>query len=466
MTKALDIVDVNIEITQRYLSYIMKENNDEINFFEEGHILNTNLKNLFNGMKLAYEKEKNLSVDIIFDYCKQSGFPINKEDIKTIKDSFDEYDITYLRRQIEQQHVRQVSNKQAIEDLLTNLTSANDIDIDKLKHFNDTIGRNLAKLESYGDISFGSNIRRYREDYKKRMAGKIKKRSMGDPLIDKFLPYAGEPGDMISIAMRTGTGKTTLALSLSNYLTNPFSCGSPVIYFSLDMGERTMINRILSTREGVTLPDLLMEDKPPEIERKIASAMRRYENDKHFILFHEPSVSLKEMDEFIYKAKSQFRENGVLDDDEYCVIIIDTLDAVDEFGGADAYGSLEATNGLHSLIRKHKCFGINLLQINESQIRGRKNITPEDVESLKARKENIWGSSAFSKRSRTILIGERLKHLKMELFPDHEDFEMWRDMEEDILTISGVKNNDGQLFSVDYIFDTNFYRILPMKKDK
>ncbi len=462
MTKALDIVDTNIEITQRYISYIIKENNEEINFFDKDYILNINLRNMFVCMKTAYEAEKTLSVEIIFDYCKNKNFEIKKEDIQLIVDSFDAFDIKYLRKQLEQQYIKQVLNKQAIEDLLTNLTSANDIDINKLKKFNDDIGKNLAKLESHKDLSYKSNIDNYREDYKKRATGKIKKRSMGDPLLDKSLPYSGEPGDMICIAMRTGTGKTTLALGYKNYLTN---IETPVIYFSLDMGERTMINRNICSSEGLTLPELMMENKPPELERKIARALRSAEEDKHFILYSEPSASLRDIDQFIYKAKDQFRENGVLDEEEYCVVIIDTLDIVDEFGGADAYGSQNAINQLHYIIRKHKCFGTNLLQINENKIRGRKHLTPEDVDSLKARKEDIWGSSAYSKRGRTIIIGERLKHLKMELFPDHEDFEMWKKLEEDIMTLSIVKNNDGPLFTQDYIFDERFYRIKPKLGD-
>ena len=63
-----------------------------------------------------------------------------------------------------------------------------------------------------------------------------------------------------------------------------------------------------------------------------------------------------------------------------------------------------------------------------------------------------------------MLIGERLRFLKMKMFPDHEDYELWEDMEEDILTLSCVKQNDGRTFSLKYIFDPDFYRITPKKE--
>ena len=75
--------------------------------------------------------------------------------------------------------------------------------------------------------------------------------------------------------------------------------------------------------------------------------------------------------------------------------------------------------------------------------------------------EDIWGSSAYSKRCRIIIIGERLRFLKMKMFPEHEDYKMWEEVEEDILTLSCVKQNDGSLFNLKYVFNPDFYRIIP-----
>lgn len=459
--KPLDIIDINIEITQRYLSYIMKVNNEEVNYFNESYILNKRLMLLFRCMKKAYINEKKLTIEIIFDYCKNDGIEISKNDIELIYNSFNDYDIKYLRKQLEEQYIKQILNKKAFEDVLVNLTSAGDININKLKEFNDHISKGLAKIENYEDISFKKDIDKYEEYYNKKEEGKIKERSVGDPLIDKFLAYPGEAGDMLGLAMRTGTGKTTLAINWANYLTN---IDTPVIYICLDMNMRPLVTRIMCCREGITMSEYNMKDKPEKLQNKIKRALNRYKQNKHFILYSEPSASVSDIDKFIYRAKDQFKEDEILDDEEYVVVIIDTLDIVDEFGGADAYGSQDAINQLHAVVRKHKCFCINLLQINESKLRGRRNLKPEDIDELKTGMEDIWGSSAYSKRSRVVLVGERLRFLKMKMFPEHEDYQMWEDMEEDILTLSCVKQNDGQLFTLKYIFDPLFYRVIPKKE--
>ena len=121
-------------------------------------------------------------------------------------------------------------------------------------------------------------------------------------------------------------------------------------------------------------------------------------------------------------------------------------------------------NKLHFILRKHKCFALNAVQLGENKLRNR-TMTPEGIDNLHFSVEDIFGTSAFTKRNRAIIVGQRNSFMKKRLFPTHADRELW-DIEEDILKLSIVKQNDGPLVSVQFTFNTDTFRIVPRKKDE
>ena len=58
------------------------------------------------------------------------------------------------------------------------------------------------------------------------------------------------------------------------------------------------------------------------------------------------------------------------------------------------------------------------------------------------------------------MVAKRNKALKLKLFPDHEDREQW-EFEEDIMNLSVVKQNDGQLHTLNMVFNPVNFKILP-----
>ena len=101
-------------------------------------------------------------------------------------------------------------------------------------------------------------------------------------------------------------------------------------------------------------------------------------------------------------------------------IYIDTLDLIDDFAGMDPDKMEKSINKLHFILRKHKVFALNALQLGENKLRGTQ-MTPEKVDNLHFSVEDIFGSSAFKKRNRAIIVSQRNLAMKKTLFPTKAD---------------------------------------------
>jgi intein/homing endonuclease len=248
---------------------------------------------------------------------------------------------------------------------------------------------------------------------------------------------------------------TVFGLNLANVQINQ---KIPVIYFCFDMGWITIMDRWLCLREGFLQGELLQEDKTRDQVRKITRSLDSLKTIDNFIFYPAASMSLTELNSYLYKAKNEFRKRGVLGpNDNYCILYFDTLDMIDEFSGVDAYGIKYGVNKLHSILRQHQCFAVNLLQLNENIIRAKKPKELEDVKKIRFTKEDIEGGASYASRSRVVIIGTRPKAMMKSFFPEEKEL---IDLEEDIMYLSIDKQNDGDTGRIPpLIFDTTTYRL-------
>lgn len=104
--------------------------------------------------------------------------------------------------------------------------------------------------------------------------------------------------DLVIIAARPSMGKTSLALNIA---LNVAKTGSSVIFFSLEMGYRSLIERAVGVLSGVN-PQVLRADEPdlPKCGEVVVSAKELEELD---IVFHENGTTPHRVESFIKQRK-------------------------------------------------------------------------------------------------------------------------------------------------------------------
>ncbi len=459
--KSLKPLELHIEIEQKIISFLLKKNPQESLSIEEKYFLNKDLKLIFNCIKNLVQQGLKIELDLVFDEIKKTNQNFTYQDLKIINDFFEDFDnLEEIKTRLKNNYLKQVSIKSKIEKLLIKGNESDDLSIKDIEKLNTELSEALLTLQNDEKnlLFFSDMIPNYKEILDKRDKGF--KRTLGVHWLDKYITYIAEPGDMMSIAMRKGSGKTVTGLNLANAQINS---GIPVIYFCFDMGWVTIMDRWLCLREGFIQGELLKDSRSRSEEGRINKALNSLNSIDNFIFYPAASMSLTELDSYLYKAKNEFRKRGVLkEEDEYCILYFDTLDMMDEFSGTNAYDIKFGINKFHSLLRKHKCFAINLLQLNENIVRAKKPKDLEATKKLRFTKEDIEGGASYASRSRVVIIGVRPKEMMKSFFPDEIEL---IDLEEDILYLYIDKQNDGDTCRIPpLIFDTTTYRI-DAKKD-
>ena len=462
--KPLQVKDHFIENSQKFITYLWKKDATDCVLIKPEYILNTRLRKIYTAISNLTEQNIPIEIDILLDECRRSDSTIEYNELKLLYDSFDDFtNIETVVKRLHQDYLKQKNLKTITGDLFVNLDSNNDLDLNKTKKLLDDLQLTILELEGNENdlLSFDNIFTDYKQKLLERWEGK-EKRSIGIPELDKHLTYAGEPGSMMSIVAQSGAGKTTVLLnSLIHNLHRNICC----IYFSLDMGTVPICDRYICIKGKISNKDLFSDHVTREQKGKILRYANEYAELKNYIHYPEDkSLTLDKLDTFLYKAKQKFKRLGVLPDDGYMIIYIDTLDLVDDFAGMDPNKMEISINKLHFILRKHKVFALNALQLGENKLRGA-TMTPEKVDTIHFSVEDIFGSSAFKKRNRAIIVAQRNSAMKKVLFPTHADREMW-DLEEDIMKLSIVKQNDGPLATVNFIFDSETYRIRPKLKEE
>ena len=91
------------------------------------------------------------------------------------------------------------------------------------------------------------------EIIKAEQAGTVQRVSTGIPSMDQAIGGGMRTPHLIILAGRPGTGKTALAVAVSN---NAAKAGNAGLFFSLEMGAEELLNRVPSCESGIPGMDL------------------------------------------------------------------------------------------------------------------------------------------------------------------------------------------------------------------
>ncbi|OQA15559.1 MAG: hypothetical protein BWY64_02836 [bacterium ADurb.Bin363] len=347
-----------------------------------------------------------------------------------------------------------------VQEFLYSSNKKGGLDYTKIKDLASEILNNYHKYDDSAVILNTHDLsERYRNEMEQRDKG-LSQRTTGSKDLDKLLARPFAPQEMTTLFGNKGSGKSLFCKFLEN---NLITLGVCVISINLEMTDTSNYDRLISMREGISLPDLIKSDKEPRLKSKIENGIKKIEQIKNFLYYKEGEVSLDQLESLIKKSKVIFKELGVLPEDEYCVVTIDLTEQIEELSGKAGTDLKPGINRLLQIAKRSNCHIVNILQSNENIFRGGRMLgTPEACESFSLQPEHVEGGSVYAARSRAVIAVNRPTVLKRRFFPARE--EEW-DLEPDVMWINVVKQNDAKLGRTAFVFSEDNFRLFPFKRD-
>src|SRR5574344_244103 len=296
----------------------------------------------------------------------------------------------------------------------------------------------------------------YLDIFESRKNGK--KYLFNDPILDKAITCGPAPGCGGMIAAATGMGKSAFCLNLINRFIN---LGTPVMYYSLEMGKADTMDRLIALRKQLPLSDII---NPPDtdtwqvLKKEIQQECEILKQNKNFRFSECASISLPQVKQDITKFQTDIGQ-------QYCIVVFDLLSIVKEFMVTDksgvnfAQGIEVAINVLNAMAKELGFHYIAVLQMNRKGEDERIDDV-KDINKFRPTRTGIKNAGAFLERCRYALSLFRPRYYAEEYI---EYTALWEDMQ-DICQVSSLKQNQGKVGKLgDYLFNPDYMEMTPME---
>lgn len=289
----------------------------------------------------------------------------------------------------------------------------------------------------------------YEEELKERALGN--RYPTGDEFLDEQLTRKFAPGQVITIAGATGTGKSAVCLNLIN---KGINLGIPTIDFTLEMDTVSTMDRLVSMRTGIPISEWYNKDNITSLLPVLKKEREALEG-KPFVLIDDPAITLAGI-------QYQIRDFKAIHKVDYAVVYIDLVTMVSDFmnlknGGTLANAIENSINRLNAIAKKENVCIIAVVQFNRTAELTRVD-SIEDINSLRPTLAQIKNSGAIGERSRVVLSVFRPKYYAVRLLPDDPNSELMTDE----LQIQVLKQSQGRVGQIGrYLFEGETMGIVP-----
>lgn len=411
---------------------------------------------LFQAMKSLYSREIPLTDEHVYSELVKSQPHVEKTlftKIHEVNTEDDDKSFEFYHKRVQEEFYKAHLTENIIPQSLSNLSKKGEINVeaieDLMEHLEDAraIALGEGKLKSYT----GKEAIQHYRDHVEDSVYNPDKYATGDYYLDEAGVEFLE-GEMTMIFSNSGSGKSTL---VQNILEGRMLHGMPFSWYITEMGMVSTMNRVSASTSGFTKNVF----KPKEIDgeyvvndealKHLNKMIRKYGSKNSWTLVpcNDQVLTLDALDEDIPVQKKKL---GLKKKDPM-LICIDLLSMIPELNGEPK--TIEAgINRLAFIIKKHNVHLLGVIQAKEK--RGH-NITVKKLnDALKYRPvlEDIKNSSAFTERSRTILMSFRPMNI-INKFDNLKDDPLV-DLVEDVMYLTMLKaNNDQEGKMLYYHFD-------------
>lgn len=294
----------------------------------------------------------------------------------------------------------------------------------------------------------------YIEEFKKRKDGK--QYWFNEPVLDKIVVDGPIPETGGIIAAQSGMGKSTFVLNLVNKL---IDSGIPCMYFSLEMGQVSTMDRLLAARLQIPYSDIV---NPPDSEtfytvyQRILDEKKKLELNKNFRFSENPDISINGLEKEIKKFQNEIGQ-------QYCIVILDLITMIKDFCVGGSSGTSLATtiemavNKMNALSKKLKIHYIGTAQLNRTGESA--TITDiEDIAKLRPSRHQIKNSGALLERCRYAISLFRPKFYIDQNFPDDPVAQA----EDDKVEVQLLKQSNGECKRYYELFNGQCFTVTPL----
>ena len=446
---SLELHKVNTINEHYILAYLMRKP-DQLHKFNLSQFLTQSSKLLFTSLRDYFKKNEDFNITSYFVEVKSK----DKHNLITIEYLNDIHkilqDFNNIDKHIEtlkNDHLKYKLSERVTSELVSNLTSGKLLDA---KNLRDTLSKLDADLSDFSENKTLFTTDELVQDFVETRDALKDKKSIGYQALDSMLATPCAPGEITTIVGRTGSGKTSFLKNIEN---NLFNKNIPVVSFNFEMTSNAIISRLICIRNSTSAEKLtassVLNASPHQIS-KWTSSLKNIKSYLYYNYHSTASTTFSQIDLVIYEAKKKFKSLGILQDDEYMVCTFDLVSMIHDFKDRSALDIENAMNKLHDLTRKHNIHSIIVVQANENKYRGKVFSDPSELDSYRVSMEDIKGGSEYANRSRLVITLTRPTFLKRQFFPEHASI---FDNDLDILNIDIVKNNNGELFRIQMLFE-------------
>ena len=262
------------------------------------------------------------------------------------------------------------------------------------------------------------------------------KRGLGFSVFENFIDKPGAAEEITILGGMKGFGKSIFAKTIEN---RKLSEGVCVLSLQLEMSQASNMDRLLHLRTGVPVKDMQQKDMSQDVKSILFRGLDEIATLKNYIYSPSEYLDASLLDAEIYRAKRRFKAAGLLPEDEYIFIVLDSIDMMKGFSGGGPYDIMESIDKVFKIVRKHGVHLFALVQASENKIRGRIFKTPEDVDLVHFDETDIYGGSYYAARARAVLMTNRPKKLKLDRFPELVDIYSG---DPDLMHVDVVKVNE------------------------
>lgn len=294
----------------------------------------------------------------------------------------------------------------------------------------------------------------YLDEFKKRKDGK--QYWFNEPVLDAIVVDGPIPETGGIIAAQSGMGKSTFVLNLVNKL---IDSGIPCMYFSLEMGAVSTMDRLLAARLQIPYQDIV---NPPDNEtfytvyQRILEEQKKLEMNKNFRFSENPDISINEIKKEVKKFQNEIGQ-------QYCIVILDLITMVKDFcvggsSGASLATTIEmAINKMNALSKELKIHYIGTAQLNRTGESA--TVTDiEDIDKLRPSRHQIKNSGALLERCRYAISLFRRKFYIDQNFPDDPVAQA----EDDTIEVQLLKQSNGECKRYYELFNGQCFTVTPL----
>jgi len=272
-------------------------------------------------------------------------------------------------------------------------------------------------------------------------------------IFDTLVEDGPVPGNGGIIASHSGSGKSSIALSLINDL---IESDIPAMYFSLEMGKMNTMDRLISQRTGIPYQLIANPKDSTEFDQvndQIESELTKLKEHTKLRFCENANLSLSDIQKHILKFQNDISQ-------DYCIVIFDLISMVSDFmktaAGANMAQMIEiAINRLNAMAKQMNFHWLALLQLGRESEKEKANCIA-DLKKFRPQRVHIKNAQAYLERSRYTILPFREKYFAEQFLEPAEYAGM-----DDIIELQLAKASNSDLIKVSAMFEPTTFSITP-----